>query len=195
MKVVRNMAKKTGVTSGDSTQTASKQSANTTQKQTSAANGRKKRASGRKKQVNNSKNNTQFPTPKPTKGRTPKDLFKSVHHNVVGTHNYASTVSPNLVFMLGGGLIIFASSKRIKTVFEYAWGNKTVADASKNPSDFWHNLKVILVQLFFIFLITMSARVIPQLGKMWVIVLIGLWILYMMRNPQIFKLLQVAGQR
>lgn len=137
--------------------------------------------------------NTQNPTPKGV-GRPHKTKpFSSFHEAAAGETRNSPYTDPNIIFFAGGALMIAADIKRIKTVFEYAWGNKTAADASKNPSDFWANLKVILVQLLFLFLITMSARVIPPLGRMWLIVIIGLWILFLIKNPQILKMLQVAG--
>lgn len=121
--------------------------------------------------------------------------FRAFHKAAAGETRNSPYTSPNLIFFAGGALMVAADWKRITRVFQYAWGNKTVADASKNPTDFWANLKVILVQLLFLFLITMTARVIPPLARMWLIVIIGLWILYLMKNPQVLKLLQVAGQQ
>lgn len=135
------------------------------------------------------KKNSQKPVGRPHKTQP----FKAFHTAAAGETRNSPFTNPNIIFFTGGALMIVADLGRIKTVFQYAWGNKTVADASKNPGDFWANLKVILVQLLFLFLITMSARVIPPLGRMWLIIIIGLWILFIMRNPQILKVLQAAG--
>lgn len=119
--------------------------------------------------------------------------FKAFHTAAAGETRNSPFTNPNIIFFAGGALMIAADIQRIKKVFSYAWGNNALNDAKKNPSDFWANLKVILVQLVFLFLITMSARVIPPLGRMWLIIIIGLWILFIMKNPQILKALQTAG--
>lgn len=136
-----------------------------------------------------SKTNQKRPVGRPHKTRP----FKAFHNAAAGETRNSPYTNPNLIFFAGGALMIAADLKRIKKVFQYAWGNNALADASKNPADFWANLKVILVQLVFLFLITMSARVIPPLGRMWLIIIVGLWILFLIRNPQILKLLQAAG--
>lgn len=120
--------------------------------------------------------------------------LKTFHEAAAGETRNSPYTNPNIIFFAGGALLIAADIERIKKVFGYAWGNLTVADASKNPLDFWKNLKVILSQLLFLFIITMTARVIPPLGRVWLIVIIGLWILYLMKNPQVLQLLQAAGQ-
>lgn len=120
--------------------------------------------------------------------------FKKFHTLAAGETRNSPFTNPNLIFFVGGALLIVADAARIKKVFRYAWGSNALADASKNPVDFWASLKVILVQLIFLFLITMSARVIPPLGRMWLIILIGMWILYLMKNPQAVDFLKQMGQ-
>lgn len=137
-----------------------------------------------------SKKNSQRPVGRPHENHP----FRTFHQLSAGETRNSPFTNPNLIFFAGGALMVAADWNRIVRVYQYAWGNKTIADASKNPGDFWSNLRVILVQLLFLFLITMSARVIPALGRMWLIIIIGLWILFLMKNPQILKLLQVAGQ-
>lgn len=120
--------------------------------------------------------------------------FKSFHTAAAGETRNSPFTNPNLIFFVGGALLIVADASRIKKVFSYAWGRNPALSAAKNPADFWGALKVILVQLVFLFLITMSARVIPPLGRMWLIILIGLWMLYIMKNPQIVQFLTQAGK-
>jgi hypothetical protein len=120
--------------------------------------------------------------------------FKTFHTLAAGETRNSPFTNPNLIFFTGGALLIVADAQRIKKVFQYAWGANTVQDAAKHPADFWAALKVILVQLVFLFLITMSARVIPPLGRMWLIVIIGLWILYIMKNPKAVDFLAQAGK-
>jgi hypothetical protein len=135
------------------------------------------------------KKGSQRPVGRPKRTRP----FKTFHTLSAGETRNSPFTNPNIIFFAGGALMIAADIARIKKVFQYAWGGNALADAKKNPSDFWANLKVIIVQLVFLFLITMSARVIPPLGRMWLIIIIGLWILFLMRNPQILKMLQAAG--
>lgn len=151
----------------------------------------------RKTPVNQAKNAIQQAKQnKPNKVGRPKSFhpFRSFHNAAAGETRNSPTTDPNIIFFAAGGLIVVSSWSRITTVFSYAWGNKTTHDAAKNPEDFWSNLKIILVQLLFVFLLTFVARIAPPLARIFLVIVIGTWILYLMRNPQVLYLLKVAGK-
>lgn len=94
---------------------------------------------------------------------------------------------PNIVFWLGIGLIIFSgwSSKRIINLFSMAWNGGSV----KGTKDFFTTIKIIGSQFLFLFILVITARAFPPLARVWLIIIGGLWILYIMKNPQIVQLL------
>lgn len=118
--------------------------------------------------------------------------FRSFKNAATGDTRNSPFTDPNIIFLVGGSLIIASQWTRIKKTFGYAWNvNKIVADG---PSVFYNDIKVIGVQVLFIFILTITGRAIPALARIWLVILGGLWILWLMRNPEILKLLQVASQ-
>lgn len=116
--------------------------------------------------------------------------FRTFHTLAAGETRNSPYTNPNIIFFAGGALLVAADIKRIGNVFKYAWGNKNTKGGYNSPVDFWQGIKVILMQLLFLFVLTMSARVIPPLGRVWLIVIMGMWILFLMKNPQVLQLLQ-----
>lgn len=86
------------------------------------------------------------------------------------------------------GLIIASgwSSGRIPFIFKNAWNSGT---AQANSKDWWTQIKVVLGQLIFLFILTVTARAIPPLARIWLVTIIGLWILWLMKNPQALLIL------
>lgn len=118
--------------------------------------------------------------------------FRSFKNAATGDTRNSPFTNPNIIFLVGGSLIIASQWTRIKKTFGYAWDvNKIIADG---PSVFYNNIKIIGVQVLFIFILTITARAVPELGRIWLVILGGLWILWLMRNPQILQLLQVASE-
>lgn len=168
-------------TKTSATKTPSTKTSTTNKKSASnnAKNGQKQQAS----------KNKQSP-PKQHANNSAISEFHKTHRILTGTSNYVSPVSSNIVFLAGSGLILASGWPRIKAIFNAAW-NPTFAKA--NPNIITNNLRIIGVQILFVAGMTFTARLFPALGRMWLIMLLGTWILFLMKNPQIFKLLQVAG--
>lgn len=97
----------------------------------------------------------------------------------------------NIVFILGIGLIVASgfSSQRIQNALKWAWGMNGL-----DPSPFTNFLRITGVQLLAIFILSFISRASPNIGRIFTVVLIGVWILWLMKNPQITKLLAAAAK-
>lgn len=162
-------------------------------------------SSSNQQQTNNKSNAKQkSSTPKSTKasvntksnrsaGRPRKPHpFRTFKNAATGETRNSPFTNPNIIFLVGGSLIIASQWTRIKKAFGYAWDvNKIIADG---PGTFYNDVKVIGVQVLFIFILTITARAVPALGRIWLVIIGGLWILWLMRNPEILQLLQAASE-
>lgn len=97
--------------------------------------------------------------------------------------------NPNIIFWLGIGLIIFSgySNGRIKRIFGFATGN--AGSENNDPRNWLTDIKVFGSQFLFLFILVITARAIPPLSRIWLVIIGGMWILYLMKNPQILQLL------
>lgn len=142
------------------------------------------------------------PKPKPSKtpvkppkkksaGRPKKNLFvrsaKNYKIAATGETRNSPMTDPNIIFWLGIGLIIFSgwSSGRIKNIFAGAWNGAHGQDSYT----WWTDIKIFASQFLFLFVLVITARAIPPLARIWLVIVGGLWILYLMKNPQVLQLL------
>lgn len=121
-------------------------------------------------------------------GRPQKNFFLKASGGfkqaATGETRNSPFTDPNILFWLGIGLIIFSgfSSGRIKDLFSMAWNG--------GESGKWFTtIKVVGSQFLFLFLMVITARAVPPLARIWLVIIGGLWILYIMKNPQIVQLL------
>lgn len=135
-------------------------------------------------------------SPKPGKpaGR-PKQTnpFKSFKTASTGETRNSPYTDPNIIFWLGFILIIASawSSGRLSTVFKLAWNPENFVS---NTDQFMSAIKSTGLQLLFLFMLTVSARAIPSLAKIWLISIGGLWIMWVIKNPQILQALSSAAK-
>lgn len=134
--------------------------------------------------------------PKPGKpaGRPkqPQPL-KSFKNAATGETRNSPYTDPNVLWWLGITLIIASgwSSGRLSTVFKLAWNPENFAS---NSIEFMNALKSTGFQVLFLFILVVSARAIPPLGKIWLVIIGGLWIMWLIKNPQIIQTLSTTAQ-
>lgn len=99
---------------------------------------------------------------------------------------------PNILFWVGLTLIVFAgwSSGRLATIFKLAWS----PDLTK-AKDFKNASLSTIAQLIFLFLLVVSARAAPPLARIWLVILIGVAVIYLVKNPQALTILSKLGQK
>lgn len=120
--------------------------------------------------------------------------ISKLHHGVTGSTSAFSRANPNLIFVGGLGLIVASgfSSHRIQNIFHDALNpNDAIAN---HPQRMWQSLKVIGVQLLWVFGVTFLSRLSAGFANFMLVVIIGIWILWLMRNPETFILLNAASQ-
>lgn len=134
------------------------------------------------------------PPPTPNKKNSPgrpKAQFnpaKGFKTAATGETRNSPMTDPNILFWLGVALIIFAgwSSGRIQFIFSNAI-NPVLAQ--KNGSSWFTQIKVFASQFLFLFIMVITARAVPPLARIWLVMIGGLWVLYLMKNPQVLQLL------
>lgn len=94
---------------------------------------------------------------------------------------------PNVIFWLGIGLIVVSgwSSGRLKNIFSIAWSGQSAQDYQ----NWFTTIKVTGSQFLFLFILVITARAIPPLARIWLVIIAGMWILYLMNNPQMLQIL------
>lgn len=133
------------------------------------------------------KSSTPSPTPSPSKGAgRPRKSFAAklpgrFKRAATGETRNSPMTDPNIIFWLGISLILAAgwTSKRIPNLWTFA----TNPGSGANAGDFLGSIKSTFVQLIFVFLLAISARAVPPLASIWLILLIGLWTLWLIKNP------------
>ena len=137
-------------------------------------------------------------------GRPKKNFFlrtgRKFKTATTGETRNSPTTDPNIIFWLGVSLIIFSgwSSGRIKSIFTFAWHGVAIdsrgklsfgEDAGQWATDLIH----FGSQFIFLFIMVITARAIPPLARIWLVIIGGMWILYLMKNPQVLMLLNASS--
>lgn len=132
---------------------------------------------------------------KKSAGRPKAPFFKRApkQYKVLATGETRNSpmTDPNVIFWLGIVLIVFAgwSSGRIKRIFAIAW----IGEYQNDTSHWADDIKQTGSQFLFLFLLVITARAIPPLARVYLVMLIGVWILYLMKNPEVLKLLAATA--
>lgn len=130
-----------------------------------------------------------------SKQPNPLRFANKVHRGITGTNSAFSTNKANLVFMGGMALIIAsgASSHRLRDIFRDAL-NPNAAITSGNSGRLWHNIKIILVQLIWVIGLTFLSRLSNPLSNIFLVIISGMFLLWLIRNPQVFILLNAISE-
>ena len=131
------------------------------------------------------------------KGRPSKSIpvFTGFHRAAAGETRNSPMTSPNIIFWLGIALIIFSgySNGRIRRIFSFAF-NGPASPQEKSVGSWLTDLKVFGSQFLFLFILVITARAIPPLSRIWLVMVGGMWVLYLMKNPQVLQLLNWTSQ-
>lgn len=140
------------------------------------------------------------PTKKNAVGRPKKApiirLAKGFKYAATGDTSAAPGTSSNLFFIMAIVLVVASgwSSGRIQELFKSAWNTGTMNDA--NSADvFVEDLRITGTQLIFVFFISFFGRAFPVVGRASVFMILAIWLLWLMKNPQILILLNNASQK
>lgn len=146
---------------------------------------------------NKNKKKVKNQQPQKSVGRPKKSFFrkapKQFKELATGETRNSPFTDPNIIFMLGIGLILASgwSSGRLKELFALILFSP--ANLAR-PGELTKQFRIILVQVLFVFLLTITGRAIPPLARIWLVVIIGMWLLWIMRNPEMLKLLNEASK-
>ena len=164
--------------------------------ESSSQNGNQSNDSSQKKN-NSSQEKTDTSSKTPDKGKVGKPkrhpvirLAKGYKELATGDTTNSPATYSNIIFIMGMGLILVAafSSGRLKQIFTNLWNPPF--DASLVVANFVG----LGSQFLFIFIISFISRAIPTFGRIGVVTMAGLWILWFMQNPQLIQLLNTTSQ-
>jgi hypothetical protein len=135
--------------------------------------------------------------PKAPLGSSIPRKFKTM---ATGETRNSPMTTPNIIFMLGLFLIIAAGFKsaRFKTLWNDIW-NKPAAQQSpgqigSSASDLLNQFRIIGLQLVWLFAMTVIARAVPPISRLFLIVIAGMWLLFLINNPQVLQWLNAQEQ-
>lgn len=142
---------------------------------------------GNKSGNNKSGNNKSVGRPKAPLFKRASTAFKQ---SATGETRNSPFTDPNLIFIFGLVLIVISgwTSGRIKTMLVGIWTN-----GSMGATDFANAVKSTISQFIFVWLLSFSARAMPALGKIWMVILIGIGTFWLIKNPQILQLLNTMA--